>query len=577
MFKRRSLAAAGVALPLGATAGLAQTAPVPTPASIVAVQSIRDLKTIETRPTIVLVVGYHHDGDRGGGTFRWAPNDTTAADDALTVAPGSDPRGRFRRVIAGPIDVSWFGARGDGIADDTTPLQAALDHCATQEPAAPALYLPAGKYRITAPLRIPQRFVQIFGDGMWRSQITFSGVTGGGLIADRMRYLNPVLRDFALLGDATSGKGLDFSRVYEDVYLGEIKNIRIEAGDDAFFSPSLFSMVIENVVASSHKGHSFRASCGPSVAWRNCYAMVAGPGKAGYRLAGAVALYSCNGVNEANYWGVFGCDRTATDGFQNDFPEAELTHVTMVECNVEDFGTGPRGEFASGILLHNAYRQFHMIGGKFVRTLVSTPYHSVIRSRIGPSSPGGMIRLSPGLVELGSGTCTAAPLISDGQSFFTDENGAFSAKNIKTWREGAKDFRLILTTAVTDATIGESAINFSGMSADRMLVNGLTLNISSPAAGSGVIMSNGRAVVATANSAPTVVSAIENGASSAANQAKLLIVQVGDDNTTFRHSPLGIEGLHLKHGIDYRARKGDVLVFVNSNSRDGTFPGWTQL
>jgi hypothetical protein len=43
-----------------------------------------------------------------------------------------------------------LGARGDNVADDTAALQAALDRVAEGKVA--TLYLPAGTYRITAPL-----------------------------------------------------------------------------------------------------------------------------------------------------------------------------------------------------------------------------------------------------------------------------------------------------------------------------------------------------------------------------------------------------------------------------------------
>lgn len=48
------------------------------------------------------------------------------------------------------IDVTAFGAVGDGRADDTAALQAAIQKTGL-------IYLPAGTYRITAPLKVPPR------------------------------------------------------------------------------------------------------------------------------------------------------------------------------------------------------------------------------------------------------------------------------------------------------------------------------------------------------------------------------------------------------------------------------------
>ena len=56
----------------------------------------------------------------------WAAGDSTAADDALVVQPTSGPAGRYKRLYGNPIRVEWFGAAGDGVADDAPAFRAAL-------------------------------------------------------------------------------------------------------------------------------------------------------------------------------------------------------------------------------------------------------------------------------------------------------------------------------------------------------------------------------------------------------------------------------------------------------------------
>ncbi|MGE9291594.1 MAG: glycosyl hydrolase family 28-related protein [Puniceicoccales bacterium] len=66
-----------------------------------------------------------------------------------------------------------FGAIGDGVADDTTPLQSAIDAAREFGRGAQA-YLPHGKYRITRPL-LMEGSEYIFGGGTVYSEIVFDG------------------------------------------------------------------------------------------------------------------------------------------------------------------------------------------------------------------------------------------------------------------------------------------------------------------------------------------------------------------------------------------------------------------
>jgi hypothetical protein len=61
------------------------------------------------------------------------------------------------------VSVKDFGAVGDGVADDTAEIQAAINHCAL---AGNSLFLPAGVYLVTAALSIPQQQggIEIFGE-----------------------------------------------------------------------------------------------------------------------------------------------------------------------------------------------------------------------------------------------------------------------------------------------------------------------------------------------------------------------------------------------------------------------------
>lgn len=80
-------------------------------------------------------------GDGGGGEFAIKVGDTSTADDGALVLVDTLGR-RWWRVYDGHASVRWWGARGNGVADDIAPITAAVS---TGE----ALYWPPGTYRIT--------------------------------------------------------------------------------------------------------------------------------------------------------------------------------------------------------------------------------------------------------------------------------------------------------------------------------------------------------------------------------------------------------------------------------------------
>ncbi|WP_409344266.1 right-handed parallel beta-helix repeat-containing protein [Paenibacillus sp. MBLB4367] len=86
------------------------------------------------------------------GFFYYDPADTQTADNTGTAVVSASGA-RFKRAVdAYTVNVKWYGAKGDGAADDTLALQSALNE-ALRWPAANVI-VPAGTYRMTAELYI---------------------------------------------------------------------------------------------------------------------------------------------------------------------------------------------------------------------------------------------------------------------------------------------------------------------------------------------------------------------------------------------------------------------------------------
>lgn len=104
----------------------------------------------------VWLEGYASRDDGGGGLFVWggSPVKDDGGMSANLGGPGSTEAG-WRRVSTGPIDAKWFGAKGDGVTNDTVAIQRAINYAQDRavSNAVPfhtvTVRLPHGSYLIT--------------------------------------------------------------------------------------------------------------------------------------------------------------------------------------------------------------------------------------------------------------------------------------------------------------------------------------------------------------------------------------------------------------------------------------------
>jgi hypothetical protein len=162
--------------------------------------SISDLRTVNAscmaQGTAIVVLGYYARGDGGDGIFYWTTDTSTADDAATVIVPNATPRtGCWKRVIAEPINVRWFGAKGDGTTNDAPAIQSAINFVANNLPssyvAGNNVILPPGQYLVNAPSGAAALWlfnnVNLIGAGgpPYGSQILISGPGSGVAIENR--------------------------------------------------------------------------------------------------------------------------------------------------------------------------------------------------------------------------------------------------------------------------------------------------------------------------------------------------------------------------------------------------------
>ncbi|MBP1994502.1 glycosyl hydrolase family 28-related protein [Paenibacillus eucommiae] len=154
MSRRKLLSALGIAgataavagMGLNGFAGTASAAPSNVLKVVTSISALRALTKVNN--TYAYVTGYYSSGDGGGGNYNYDSTDTTSSDNGGTVIVAADG-GRWKLSATGMVSLRQFGAKGDGVADDTAATQAAMTWCETNNR---ALYVPSGTYKITSPV-----------------------------------------------------------------------------------------------------------------------------------------------------------------------------------------------------------------------------------------------------------------------------------------------------------------------------------------------------------------------------------------------------------------------------------------
>lgn len=140
-------------------------------------------------PDDIRTSGYATAGDGGGALYKKVVAEPSHAGKFSITVGGESVWYEIAETV---INVRQFGAKGDGVTDDTLAIQNAITRLDDDHT---ALYFPSGVYKVTDNLVITNKAVHIYGDGIGGSEIVDTGVTGWVLTLDQDNFNHFVLID----------------------------------------------------------------------------------------------------------------------------------------------------------------------------------------------------------------------------------------------------------------------------------------------------------------------------------------------------------------------------------------------
>lgn len=196
-----------------------------------AVNSISDLKNIigTNSTSVIQVLGYYTPGDGGGGLFYWDTNSTEEDDGGIIIETSLTVlSGRWTRSFTGAVNVKWFGAKGNGVTDDTNALQKAIDSDIS-------VYLPEGLFLISFGLNI-SKSIDFYGAG--KNSVIFTNLNSFSLLfisSDNIKIYN-----LSFVGGADNENSSQFAIVTDT---SGVKNLKI---CNCYFGLSLSGKSLNN-------------------------------------------------------------------------------------------------------------------------------------------------------------------------------------------------------------------------------------------------------------------------------------------------------------------------------------------
>lgn len=172
-FLRRVLSFTGLSIYWSSHSMATENTSIEVKSDVITLPSIDRLKLVGVQDGYVCIVS-----DIGrGGQFSYVNSEQNLKADNGVVFSAVDG-GFWQRIYQGEINVKWFGAKADGITDDTTSLKNAIA-CSRTKSSQSTIYFPGGVYLVKDTLVLDAGIKKvnaplIRGDGARNSVLDFS-------------------------------------------------------------------------------------------------------------------------------------------------------------------------------------------------------------------------------------------------------------------------------------------------------------------------------------------------------------------------------------------------------------------
>ncbi len=165
---------------------------------VVVINSISELSKIKKNVNFFFILGYYSPGDGGDGFFCWSPDSSEKSNLGTIFNPYNISKGRWKRIFSGAVNVKWYGAKGDGIKDDSEALQNALMNHEN-------IFIPKGTYIVSRTLEIKFNGSKITGEGKILTILKWKGKNASNSLMLNASKSYLVLSDFKIEGTGNSG------------------------------------------------------------------------------------------------------------------------------------------------------------------------------------------------------------------------------------------------------------------------------------------------------------------------------------------------------------------------------------